>query len=185
MKSIEIESWKHFEEIVNKHSYRKWLYRGQSNANWELESLLFRVLNQNIHLRGYKHNPKLSPRIKKETYEQEIIDAFKRSAHLYLPTTPAQEQILDWLSVMQHFGAPTRMLDFTFSPYIALFFAVIDISQEAASVYCIKYEDIVDIDQEHYDELDKKHKDIMCSEKRLSQTVLKPFEPKFTNERFS
>ncbi len=45
---------------------------------------------------------------------------------------------LEWLSIMQHFGAPTRLLDFTYSIYIALYFAIEHMNQEEYSaIWCI------------------------------------------------
>jgi hypothetical protein len=37
---------------------------------------------------------------------------------------PGSEDILSWLAVMQHYGVPSRLLDFTLSPYVALYFAL-------------------------------------------------------------
>ena len=34
------------------------------------------------------------------------------------------DQKLSWLAVMQHYGVPTRLLDFTYSPYVSLYFAL-------------------------------------------------------------
>jgi hypothetical protein len=56
--------------------------------------------------------------------ERRIIRIFKRQAHLLLPRTPDDAEVLEWLALMQHHGAPTRLLDFTWSPYVAAFFAL-------------------------------------------------------------
>jgi hypothetical protein len=76
------------------------------------------------------------------------------------------------------------MLDFSFSPYVALFFALSGIEKEA-SIYCIKFREIVAIDKEYYDDIENKYRTIM--EKRpgikLDETFLTPFEPSFTNAR--
>jgi hypothetical protein len=38
--------------------------------------------------------------------------------------TPEEEDFLEWLSLMQQHGAPTRLLDFTYSMLIAAYFAL-------------------------------------------------------------
>ena len=47
------------------------------------------------------------------------------------PLIPPDE--LTWLALMQRFGIPTRLLDFTFSPFVALYFAVRESKHERQS----------------------------------------------------
>ena len=109
-------------------SRRRWIFRGhghsilsgnsgESGDDWKLESCLWRYLK--------KHRNKI---IKPSWYPREkiAIQRFQQIAHLHLRHLPMQKDTLTWLALMQHYGAPTRLLDFTFNPAIALFFALRD-----------------------------------------------------------
>jgi hypothetical protein len=64
--------------------------------------------------------------------EERILRIFKRKAHNFLARLPGQDDDFEWLALMQHHGAPTRLLDLTWSPYVAAFFALERASGDAA-----------------------------------------------------
>lgn len=47
----------------------------------------------------------------------------------------ALDTYLEWLMLMQHYGAPTRLLDWSESPYVSLYFAVIDCAPNDAALW--------------------------------------------------
>ena len=77
------------------------------STTWLLQTSLERLL--------------ISPVVEAERYQ---LTAFQRRAHHHVRDCPEPEDYLEWLALMQHHGAPTRLLDCTRSPYVALFFAL-------------------------------------------------------------
>jgi len=121
-KTIHIHNWSDFESKIGNLKRREWLFRGQSRASWHLDtsySRLFRDIQPIIE------NAKGSERKFAEAeHERLLVRAFQKNANLYLPFLPERKKTLDWLAIMQHYGTPTRLLDVTLSPYIALYFAL-------------------------------------------------------------
>lgn len=88
------------------------IFRGHSDADWRLETTLERVVGDKFD------------KILADKYEKYSLQVFKSKFHLYDNENIAPKSKLAWLSIMQHYGVPTRLLDFTESPYVALYFAL-------------------------------------------------------------
>jgi hypothetical protein len=97
-----------------------WLFRGHRCPEWNLETSLERAARRCGALQ--------------QDYERTVWREFRRHAHSYLSRVPADTDTLEWLALMQHYGAPTRLLDFTESFWIALYVAFEDAESDCAVV---------------------------------------------------
>ena len=120
--------------------------------------------------------------INRREHEKIMIDRFMCNAHLYLSNLPKEDDILSWLSLMQHYGAPTRLLDFTFSPYIALFFAL-EAGVSDAAVYCINHHAFKTEDDEYFGKDRRKVISRILDGVSIDSPFLFAFEPTFSNQR--
>jgi len=69
--------------------------------------------------------------------ESSIIESFKRQAPALTSNLPKPGDHVSWLFLMQHHGAPTRLLDWTKSVLIGLFFAVNQHASEDGELWAI------------------------------------------------
>lgn len=97
---------------------KTWVFRGHKSVSYALAPSVERVAQDLPH--PWK------------ALEFQLLREFQAKAPLHVPTDrlPPAGDKLSWLALMQHYGVPTRLLDFTYSPYVALYFALRDRSTQ-------------------------------------------------------
>ncbi|HWQ90515.1 MAG TPA: FRG domain-containing protein [Clostridia bacterium] len=111
------------------------IYRGEADATRPLQSSLERVIGN------------AWSEANAERFENFSFDQFKSKFHLYDRENVCPSSKLAWLSIMQHYGVPTRLLDFTESPYVALYFALESYDPQKANafaVYALDYSTVME-----------------------------------------
>jgi hypothetical protein len=111
------ETWQEAKRMLEEYSPH-YIFRGQAYAQWLLQTSLERC---SFFAKSYR-------------IERDIVQDFQRASISYpeIVHPPAQDDYLSWLALMQHYGAPTRLLDFTHSPFVAAYFALEHASQDCA-----------------------------------------------------
>ncbi len=116
MEDIVVSSWCQLQEELFADSWNeelgrfrsRYAFRGLSDADYSLETTLIRIGGDFASL------------------EPHLLRNFKKYARR---NVVEQDSIWHWLSVAQHYGLPTRLLDWTYSPYVALHFATANLEK--------------------------------------------------------
>jgi hypothetical protein len=118
-----IETWDQFEQWTRQFGSTA-LFRGQRESDWHLTTTLDRETWKKFEIHTDDISSESLHPINKVENERLALGAFKREAIKHFRVLPADENLIDWLALMQHFGAPTRMMDWTHSAPVAMHFAM-------------------------------------------------------------
>lgn len=122
MKEIILKSVIDWHNLMENYRVNLYKFRGQSDVNWKLIPKAGRPEYNNQN-------------------DQNIFKQWKRRAKFYLK----HENLNDWemLSIAQHTGLPTRLLDWSHNPMVALFFCCIENLDKDGAVFIFPAETYV------------------------------------------
>jgi hypothetical protein len=123
-----VSSFEEFHSLISTHFRYGFMYRGMKDIGWELKPSIGRYLPL-LESRGFDKARLL-------TIESEMIRIFRMQSARFLGYLPKDGWEV-W-SIAQHHGLPTRLMDWTFNPLVALFFAVEEAFEEDSVVYALE-----------------------------------------------
>jgi FRG domain len=91
-------------------SAKTWVFRGVTDSTYPLEPSIERYAQAKT--------------MEWAALETLVTSEFKARASTHLTPALIPNDELTWLAIMQHYAIPTRLLDFTYSPYVALYFGI-------------------------------------------------------------
>jgi hypothetical protein len=114
MKELRVNTWNQLQDRLFEDSWNpelgrfrsRYAFRGLSDCQYQMETTLMRLGGKYMEL------------------ERHILRNFRKYAHR---NVVERDSVWHWLSVAQHYGLPTRLLDWTYSPFIATHFATANI----------------------------------------------------------
>lgn len=117
-RTLTVKSWSELVKLSD--DFPRHFFRGQADSRWELECSLHRTLEANYVSDDC------------DVIEYFLMREFRRGAKRYIAGAPPDDDYVAWLSLMQHHGTPTRLIDFTHSFYVASYFSLIGTVGESA-----------------------------------------------------
>jgi len=130
-----VENWAHFTDLAARLAVRRpqdkfYATRGHADESWTLQPSLLRCLPEDATAN--------------EALDVETLGLreFRSQAHLHLsaaslPAASPKPSVSEWWCLMQYHGAPTRLLDWTDSPYVAAYYAVEQLPKKNGALFVV------------------------------------------------
>lgn len=130
MEDVRVSSWTELNERMYEGSWNEPLgrfrsnlaFRGMPDASYDLET--------SLQVMGGAY----------ERHEEDLLRNFRKYAYAHR-NAAFDASNWNWLALAKHHGLPTRLLDWTYSPYVALHFATQDLFLFGvdAVIWCVDY----------------------------------------------
>ena len=133
MKNVKINSFESFHKIVDDNI--AYMYRGVSDVDYKLIPKLGRDWHLNIGTLKF--------------VEKYMFNIFKTHALPFVTHRPGSPW--EWLALAQHHGVPTRLLDWTRNPLVALYFACRENHSKDSVVYFCKGHTCIDLNSDPFE----------------------------------
>jgi FRG domain len=123
---IRVSSWIELQEAVFDSSWQPSLSRHRSQFVFRGAPRARHGLETSLQTGGF------------EAHERHLLTSFRKYA---LRNAVHGDLVWNWLSLAKHHGLPTRLLDWTYSPYVAMHFATHDLRQfdDDGAIWCVDY----------------------------------------------
>jgi FRG domain-containing protein len=128
MEDILVSSWDELTERLYEESWKEPLgrfrssfaFRGMSEASHDLRTSLSRLAEAGERLEGH------------------LLRNFRKYARR---DAVPDDSMWNWLALAQHHGLPTRLLDWTYSPYVAMHFATVNLEKYTVDgvIWCVDF----------------------------------------------
>lgn len=102
-----------------------WGFRGQREASWTLQTSLERdAAHGGIRVSYSYGNISGCRPLNRQMVGEKLLSGFRKLASAHIENLPPHDDLASWLSLMQHYGGPTRLLDWTECPFVGTYFAL-------------------------------------------------------------
>lgn len=124
MDEIRVRSWTELQEAVFSRSWQPSLSRFRSDFVFRGVPLAAHELESSLQTGGFL------------AHETHLLTSFRKYA---LRNAVPGDSVWNWLSLAKHHGLPTRLLDWTYSPYVAMHFAThsLESFDQDGAVWCV------------------------------------------------
>lgn len=126
MSDIRVQSWAELQEALFESSFQETLSRFRSNFVFRGAQRVTHGLETSLQTGAF------------ESHERHLLTSFRKYA---VRSAAHGDSVWNWLSLGKHHGLPTRLLDWTYSPYVAMHFATehfVNFDQDGA-IWCVDH----------------------------------------------
>jgi hypothetical protein len=124
---VRVKSWIELQEAVFTDSWQPRIQRHRSAFAFRGVPRVSHTLDTSLQTGGFV------------AHEKHLLNSFRKYA---VESAVHGDWVLNWLSLAKHHGLPTRLLDWSYSPYVAMHFATANFREfdSDGAIWCVDYQ---------------------------------------------